>query len=139
MTTSNFSGFLGSIPNLNNNDIMSSYGSTQITFDYGSGESVSLNVGYFYLGDLLIQFLEPLSSTSYPNLGTGTTYVMPFAIEYDTNYPPYFAQVSPLSTNSGVTCSLTDLTNKNLSFHIGNNNGFVFWVVVGPAPSASSS
>ena len=137
MTTSYFSGFLGSIPNLNNNDIMSSYGSSSITFYLDSGESATLNVGYFYLGDLLIQFLEPLS-TSYPNLSTGTSYIMKFAIEYDVT--PYFAQVSPLSTeNSGVTCTLTNLTNKNLSFHIGNAEGFVFWVVVGPAPSASSS
>ena len=147
-STTNFSGFISTFSNtINSTDIITTV-STVTGLSYILPQGGTLTPGgsyygrYFCLGNLLIQFIDSYQAGSPGIFGVGYNYTMYFPIEYTSL--PYTVIVTPFNPNPSTSTSsdnnifttLTSFTNDTFTFHIGNNDGAISFLAIGPRPSS---
>lgn len=129
---SNFlSNFAGSItPSI---DILTSVSNAvELTTTAGGGPYYGR---YFCLGNLLIQFID--LSTNEPGTTSQNTFTMSFPIAYEES--PYTVIITPFNksgNNNNIFTTLISYTLTNFTFHVGNNNGAIQFLAIGPRPAA---
>jgi len=153
MTEPYYSGFLSMLQNTNGSQAIGGYNLTDILSTVVSGISLDApgisgyTGGYFYLGNLLIQFSDfsgTSTSTSavQPNYVSTGNYSVSFPIEYPSL--PYIVIISGTSgqnntENLNIYATLITYTVNGFEAHIGNQSGAFSFLAIGPRPTNTTT
>jgi hypothetical protein len=131
------SGFISTL--LNNFDILSSIsGSVPLSVSTGGGavQYTGYYGRYFYLGNLLIQFIDLSNSISAQQLPTNTN---PITITFPTDFSgnPYVCVPFTFyngSANSASSVNVYSNSNQSFKIYLLTNNNYVGFIAIGQRP-----